>query len=98
MELTEALTVTLLGMGVVFVGLILTSLVIVAFSVVPRLLTRRNPSAAVPGPVVKVVEQGQPVPPEVVTVITTVLEVERRLSLLNPRARLTIARGADRPA
>jgi Na+-transporting methylmalonyl-CoA/oxaloacetate decarboxylase gamma subunit len=96
-EISEALTVTVLGMSVVFVGLILTSLVIVAFSAVPRLLTRRV--EPLPGPEAVVADEpGDRVPPEVLTVIATVLEVERRLAHLTTHGRLTIARGAGRPA
>ena len=100
MELQEALTVTALGMGVVFTGLVLTSLLIVAFSVVPRAFGLRahglppHRAEAAPPEVVA----GDPVPPDVVTVIATVLEVERRLSRLGPRGRVSIARGAGRPA
>lgn len=97
MELSEALTVTALGMGVVFLGLILTSLLIVAFSAVPRLL---GPRGQEPGEAVSAEAParppGEPVPPEVVTVIATVLEVERRLYHAGQRGRLTISRAADR--
>ncbi len=98
MEIGEALTVTVLGMSVVFVGLILTSLVIVAFSVVPRLLKSRDLTGQVPASAAEFAQPGVAVTPEVLTVIATVLEVERRLTYLNPRGRLTIVRGAGRPA
>ncbi len=99
MDLSEALTITALGMGVVFVGLILTSLLIVAFSVVPRLLERRSAEAtAMPAPDRQPAPTGEPVPPEVLTVIATVLEVERRLYHAGQRGRLTISRAADRSA
>lgn len=74
MAIREALTITILGLGVTFLGLTLTSLVIVAFSLVPKLL-----SAPVPRPRVASRPQGEPVPSDVLCVIATVLEVERRL-------------------
>lgn len=91
MDLFEALTVTVLGIGVTFLGLTLTSLLIVGFSVVPRLLTPAREQAAP-----KQAQPGAPVPPEVVTVIATVLEVERRLYHTSQRSRLTIERSLDR--
>ena len=48
--MTDGLLITALGMGVVFVGLTLTSLLIVSFSVVPQLLKRRAPAAAPEAP------------------------------------------------
>lgn len=87
MSLGDALTITVLGMAVVFSGLLLTALLIVAFSQVQRLLetpTRaelpatQNVPTTTPGP--------EPTP-EVLTVITTVLEIERRLNRLGAARR-----------
>lgn len=84
MELNDALTVTVLGISVVFIGLILTNLMIHSFSVLPRLarLFSRRPegeagvsAAQLPDAETPAV----PVGPEIMAVITTVLEVELRL-------------------
>lgn len=93
MDLAEALTITVLGMGVTFLGLTLTSLLIVAFSLVPKLFAPRPEQ-----PVTKPVPAGEPIPAEVLTVIATVLEVERRIYHTGQRGRLTIGRSADRSA
>lgn len=83
MELKDALTVTVLGITVVFMGLILTSLMIYSFSLVPgikRLFGRKEVNAAVSAAPANVTAD---VEPEVIAVITAVLEVEfRKLSLL----------------
>lgn len=83
MELKDALTVTVLGITVVFIGLILTNLMIYSFSLVPRikrLFVKKE--AAAPAPAAPVKEPAE-VAPEVIAVITAVLEVEfRKLSLL----------------
>jgi hypothetical protein len=81
-------------MGVVFIGLILTSLLIVAFQAVPRLLGRLSgtPSAATAATEPSPASPGEPVAPEIVTVIAAVLEVERRLYHAGQRGRLTISR------
>jgi Na+-transporting methylmalonyl-CoA/oxaloacetate decarboxylase gamma subunit len=87
MSLADALTITVLGMAVVFSGLLLTALLIVAFGRLQRLLD---------GPVgrdARTVETQPPTPigpelaPEVLTVITTVLEIERRLDRLGAARR-----------
>lgn len=80
MNLSDALTITALGMAVVFSGLLLTAGLIVSFGRLQRFLdpspiagsgsSAATPSKPTPGPVID---------PEVLTVITTVLEVERRL-------------------
>ena len=83
MELKDALIVTVLGISVVFIGLLLTSLMIYSFSLVPgikRLFGKKEVKAAGPTASANV---SADVEPEVVAVITAVLEVEfRKLSLL----------------
>lgn len=77
MPIADALSITLLGMGVVFSGLILTATMIWSFSALPQLLSR---AAAQTQPLPSdSPEEGAPVPPEILAVITTVLEVEKRL-------------------
>lgn len=72
MNAVEALTVTMLGLAATFLGLSLTSLLIVALS---ALSTGRAPRPAKPvaPPVAAAVS------PDIVGVIATVLEAERRL-------------------
>lgn len=80
MNLSDALTITVLGMTVVFSGLLLTAGLIVALDRLQKYfdappfageeLETPAPSPSRSGPVVD---------PEILTVITTVLEVERRL-------------------
>ncbi len=83
MELKDALTITALGITVVFLGLILTNLMIYSFSLIPRLkrlFGKKEPEAAPPSAPAEV---SADVEPEVIAVITAVLEVEfRKLSLL----------------
>ena len=83
MNLTEALTITGLGISVVFSGLILTSLLISSFSFFPRLFARRGKpsSPAAVSSESQATAISPPPDPEVVAVITTVLEVEFRLRM-----------------
>jgi Na+-transporting methylmalonyl-CoA/oxaloacetate decarboxylase gamma subunit len=86
MELTDALTVTALGMAVVFSGLLLTAGLIVAFGRLQSLFdaapdgqtgATSADETAIAEPTGA--ETGPAVDPEVLTVIATVLEVEHRL-------------------
>ena len=89
MELSDALTITFLGLAVVFCGLLLTAALIYSFAVIPRLLNIRSPrSKKTPD----TPTQGPPVSGEILSVITTVLEIERRLYHADPGGRLTINR------
>ncbi len=89
MELSDALTITVLGLAVVFSGLLLTAALIYSFSVIPRLLNLRSTgSEGTPAPPT----QGPAVSGEVLSVITAVLEIERRLYHADPGGRLTINR------
>jgi len=83
MAISDGIIISLVGMGVVFCGLLLTSWLISAISLVPAWLERRR--QAVPPPVVPVTrETFQPVitpipPPDTAAVIAALLEVEMRL-------------------
>ncbi len=90
--MTDGLVITALGMSVVFSGLILTSLLIVSFSVVPKLLSRGEKRSRPPTPTPAVPALSAPADDRVVAVITAVLEVERRLHGLETGGRLTIHR------
>jgi Na+-transporting methylmalonyl-CoA/oxaloacetate decarboxylase gamma subunit len=83
MEIKDALTITALGISVVFIGLILTSLMIRSFSFIhrlPRLFRKGEPEKeAEVKPAAVTVETD----PDIIAIITAVLEVEfRKLSLL----------------
>ncbi len=84
MELKDALTITFLGIGVVFIGLILTNLMIYSFSIFPKLLDLFKRKKSIEAE--SVVAHAQPeieVEPDVIAIITAVLEVEfKKLSLL----------------
>jgi Na+-transporting methylmalonyl-CoA/oxaloacetate decarboxylase gamma subunit len=96
MEFSDALTITVLGLGVVFSGLLLTAALISSFSLIPRLLNR-TPGAPTTGENPSTPEQGPPIPGEILSVITAVLEVERRLYHSDPGGRLTINRRHEEP-
>jgi Na+-transporting methylmalonyl-CoA/oxaloacetate decarboxylase gamma subunit len=86
MTIADALTVTALGMAVVFSGLLLTALLIVVFGRVAQLLdapSRSEAQASSPSPATT----GPELAPEILTVITTVLEIERRLNRLGASRR-----------
>jgi Na+-transporting methylmalonyl-CoA/oxaloacetate decarboxylase gamma subunit len=77
---SDALIVTVLGMGVVFSGLLLTAGLILCFGCLQRLFD--TPSGTAKGPTAGISLEpslGPVIDPEVLAVITTVLEVERRL-------------------
>lgn len=86
MSLIDSLVITGLGMGVVYIGLILTNLMIYSFSLVPRLEEQWKKHKKKRGeskektitPVVNP-EPVKEVPSDIVAVIATVLEVEFRL-------------------
>ncbi len=85
MEFSDALIITGLGMAVVFSGLLLTAGLILALGQLQRLLDGahegakpRSPAGPRPSKNAEIAT-GPPIDPEVLTVITTVLEIEHRL-------------------
>lgn len=105
MSTIDALTVTLLGMGAVFTGLVLCIVFIhVIKRVTGRIRWEGHGHASTPPPAAEAVAAaelavaptvaGEPVGAEILAVIATVLEVERRLYPSRPAARLTIRRTA----
>ncbi len=95
MDLSDALTITALGMGMVFLGLILTSLLIISFSWLGRLREYRTTTAPAETTTEPQTTSGERLAPEVIAVITAVLETERRL--YHPeQGRLTITREPTR--
>ncbi len=90
MELKDALIVTGLGLSVVFIGLILTNLMIYSFSAIPRFLQRfkktkeESPAEAPAAPAGEA--ESAELDPDIIAVITTVLEIEfRKMALLEGR-------------
>jgi Na+-transporting methylmalonyl-CoA/oxaloacetate decarboxylase gamma subunit len=81
MDIKDALTITGLGIGVVFSGLILTDLLIASFSFFPGMVQRfkKSRSAKKEGEVKFIPKDSEEVDPDVVAVITAVLEVESRM-------------------
>ena len=80
MEFSDALTITALGMTVVFSGLLLTAGLIVSFGRIQHFLDAPPDAETKPAePMPQQPASGPVVDPEVLTIITTVLEVERRL-------------------
>ncbi|MCP4152835.1 MAG: OadG family protein [bacterium] len=86
MELNDALIITGLGISVVFIGLILTNLMINSFTAIPKFLGLfKKKDSQLAETVEKPVETAvdATVDPDVIAVITAVLEVEfKKLSLL----------------
>ncbi len=86
MELNDALIITGLGISVVFIGLILTNLMINSFTAIPKFLGLfKKKDSQLAETVEKPVEIAvdATVDPDVIAVITAVLEVEfKKLSLL----------------
>jgi Na+-transporting methylmalonyl-CoA/oxaloacetate decarboxylase gamma subunit len=84
-SIRDALIVSLVGMSVVFVGLVVTSWLISAIALVPAWAGRRRP-APVPAPAPPVPAADAPLPavtptpdPDTAAVIATLLDVELRL-------------------
>ena len=90
MTLVDALTITALGMTVVFSGLLLVSLLIITFGFLPSLSKKHHEEKTpeVGGAIIS------PTPEDggVIAVITTILDVERRLHHAEADGRLTIKR------
>lgn len=89
MNMSEALIITGLGVGVVFSGLILTSLLISSFSFFPRMLAKLTAPKPAPETPVETVRISPPPDPEVAAVIATLLEVEFRLNMPLMEGRFT---------
>lgn len=96
MDLTDALTITVLGMTVVFSGLLLTAGLIVALGRLQGLTDAAHDRRAMAATTDEtriaepfIAETGPPIDPEVLTVIATVLEVEHRLHRVAERPRTT---------
>ena len=95
MEFRDALSITALGMSVVFAGLFLTALLIGALNRLPDRFIRRRRRSETSGTPQAHPAPGPPLGAEIVTVIATVLEIEHRLHHAERGKRLTIARHAS---
>jgi Na+-transporting methylmalonyl-CoA/oxaloacetate decarboxylase gamma subunit len=89
-ETGDALTISMLGMAVVFAGLALTALLVFIVARLPQLAARLSAPAPPPRAVPPDAESRSPVDPTVVAVIAAALEVERRLHRAELGRRLTI--------
>jgi len=96
----EALTVTALGMAVVFIGLVACIAFIRVFGRFAGKVRwgeggHGAPAASEPAPAPAAeLPPGEPVPAEILAVIAAVLQVERKLYLNKPGSRVTIRRPA----
>jgi sodium pump decarboxylase gamma subunit len=92
MTQTEAWIVTALGMTVVFIGLLLCVAFIQLFSRLSARITwgegAHGAAAAAPAPAAAAPQApAEPVPADILAVIATVIEVERKLYVSRPDAR-----------
>jgi Na+-transporting methylmalonyl-CoA/oxaloacetate decarboxylase gamma subunit len=99
MSPAEALTITALGLIVVFTGLVLCLVCMVALERVARRITGGRPHGSAHSAAAAANPAGSgeaaiavPVPPDVLAVIVAVLEVERALYVGRYRSRLTLRR------
>jgi Na+-transporting methylmalonyl-CoA/oxaloacetate decarboxylase gamma subunit len=102
MSLTEAGIVTVLGMSVVFAGLVLCIAFIQVFNRLARHVAwghgGHGAPAAAPAPATAPQTQpGEVVDPEVLAVIATVVEIESALYLGRHDAKLTLRRHGPQP-
>ena len=97
----EAWIVTALGMGVVFIGLILCIIAINFFNRLARRIKwgdephgHAAPAPVAPAPLVEAPTPppSEPIEPEILAVIAAALEIERRLYLGRSGQRLTLRR------
>ena len=102
MSQLEALTITALGMAVVFIGLVAC---IFFIQLIGRLAGRvqwaegghghgAGPAAEPPPAPAAELPPAEPIPADVLAVLATVLEVERKLYLNRPGSRVTLRRPA----
>jgi len=101
MSQSDALNVALLGMAVVFAGLAGTMVLAALYGRIARHLKAADAVRAAARPVVESaplarpdLPPGEPVPDDVLAVIATVIEVEKKLYMGRSGARLTIRRPA----
>jgi Na+-transporting methylmalonyl-CoA/oxaloacetate decarboxylase gamma subunit len=81
MNLNDAFVITGLGIGIVFTGLILTSLLIYAFSFFPNLFAKLKRKVKETEKIIEKPQEMKEVSPDIVAVLATIIEVEFRLKL-----------------
>jgi Na+-transporting methylmalonyl-CoA/oxaloacetate decarboxylase gamma subunit len=97
----DAIVVSLVGMGVVFFGLLVTSWLISAIALVPAWVNRRRQAPAPPAPPQSAAPArdmrsvSPPPAPDVLAVISALLEVEMRLHGGARSGRFTFRRDAS---
>lgn len=102
MSQLEALTVTLLGMAVVFIGLVACIFFIQLFGRIAGRVRRGEgghghgaaPVAEPAAAPAADLPPAEPVPADILAVLATVLQVERKLYLNRPGSRVTLRRPA----
>lgn len=96
MDLKDALMITALGITVVFTGLIMTSLMISTFPLFPRLADKFKRKSSKPQPQTEpLANSGKPaidVSPDIVAVISAVVEVENRIRRASAGSKFTFKR------
>jgi Na+-transporting methylmalonyl-CoA/oxaloacetate decarboxylase gamma subunit len=97
MTQTEAWIVTFIGMSVVFFGLLLCVFFIQAFNRLARRLERAPAAHGEAAALPPASAPGEPVAGDILAVIATVLEVERKLYSSRPDAGLPLRRPAAQP-
>jgi len=93
-EMKDALIVTFLGIAVVFSGLIMTSMMISAFSFFPRMAQKIKNALSRPQPQpaespVETVDHRIEVSPDIVAVISAVIEAENRIRWASAASKFT---------
>ncbi len=94
MDIADALVITALGISVVFSGLILTALLISSLSFFPAMMKSRNKKTADKAVTSAVPAPEAPIEPEIIAVLTAVLETEIRLHRAYGSSRFTFRRPA----
>ncbi|MBN2400691.1 MAG: OadG family protein [Candidatus Aminicenantes bacterium] len=100
MAISDAIIVSLVGIGVVFFGLLITSWLISAIALVPAWLERRRKHMVLPplAPMANPFPQpaiNPPPPPDTAAVIAALLEVEMRLHGGDQSSRFTFRRDSQ---
>ncbi len=81
MSIKDALTISIIGISIVFIGLILTSLLIYSFSII-RKIGENNKKSQINKKTSKNIQINEKeISPEILAVISAIVEIETRLQL-----------------